>query len=114
MALTHDDSNSLGIGLSSITITGDSYIVEEFTPDEPVNVVATQDQDGNAAGSFGMTGLKTATAVLQKPASETTALAVGAETGSYEGETWIVTAVNVAKKIGEQHKYNISLVKKYN
>ena len=114
MAITHDDTGSLGIGLGAITITTDSYIVEEFTPDEPVNTVGINDQDGNASGSFGTTGLKTASAVLQKPATENTALVVGAETGSYEGETWIVTAVNLGKKIAEQHKYNVSLVKKYN
>ncbi len=114
MALQHDDTGSLGVGLGAITITGDSYIVEEFTPDEPTNTTPILDVDGNATGSFGTTGLKTATAVLQKPSTETTALAKGAETSSYEGETWIVQDVNLPKKTAEQHKYQVSLVKKYN
>lgn len=114
MALTFDDSGSKGIGLSSITITGDTYIVDEFTPDTPVNEFDTIDQDGNVNGGFGTTGANTATAVLQKPATETTALAIGAETSSYEGATWIVTGVNLPKKVAEQHRYQVKLRKKYN
>jgi|DEB0MinimDraft_6_1074348.scaffolds.fasta_scaffold00147_11 hypothetical protein len=114
MALNHDDTGSLGVGIGAITITGDSYLVEEFTPDEPSNTVPILDQDGNATGSFGTSGLKTATATLQKPSTESTTLAKGAETSSYEGETWIVTSVNKPKKLAEQHKYSVTLVKKYN
>ncbi len=114
MALNHDDTGSLGVGLSTITITGDSYIVEEFTPDEPSNVVPILDADGNATGSFSTSGLMTATAVLQKPATETTPVVNGAESSAYEGETWIVDSVNLPKKTAEQHKYQVSLVKKYN
>lgn len=114
MALAFDDTGSLGVGLGSITITGDTYLVNAFTPSEPTAEVDTRDQDGNVNGGFGTTGAATATAELQKPATETTALAKGAETSAYEGVTWLVIDVDLPKKVGEQHVYQVKLRKKYN
>jgi hypothetical protein len=113
MAYTFDDSNSIPKGMTSLTISTDTYIAEDFNLDEPTNITDIQDQDGNTIGGFGSSGTITGTATVQVPASEGTVVVRGVEF-THDSVSYIVTSVGKSKRIGEVNKYSLAFRKKYN
>lgn len=117
MALSHDDGASRPIGLADTVIVFNtiSYtVVSDSGADVDTSVERMNDAEGQADGSFGVTGLTTRKLTVQAPATEGTVLAAGHESDTYDGETWLVTKAGRAQEAAKQRFIEIDLVKKYN
>lgn len=108
-----DGTQAFGIKDSPVTISGVTYILEDFQITSGTTVVEIRDTNGVPTGRTYIPEVITATATLQK-ATGTTAIPPRMGTFTYLSVTWVLQEVGDTYTQGQYQKVPITVAMKIN